>query len=75
MQTSAPHTKSSNPPVLLTTKKEVARVLSVSDRQVGYWQEEGRIPFHKFGKRCVRYNLAEVLKALGVQNDVDGGAQ
>jgi hypothetical protein len=60
--------KRSNP--VLVTANEVAAALSVSTRQVQYWQEAQRIPFHKFGRRCTRYNLAEVFKALGVNEEV-----
>lgn len=55
------------PAPLLVRGEVVADALSVSPRQVAYWQAEGRIPFHKFGRRCVRYNLTDVLKALGVE--------
>lgn len=55
---------------LLVRGGEVARALSVSPRQVEYWRTEGRIPCHKFGKRCVRYNLRDVLRALGVESGV-----
>jgi excisionase family DNA binding protein len=68
MKANPAEVKRSNP--LLVTANEVAAALSVSTRQVQYWQEEQRIPFHKFGRRCTRYNLAEVLKALGVNQEV-----
>jgi hypothetical protein len=51
---------------LLVRGDIIARALSVSPRQVGYWQEQGRIPFHRLGRRCVRYSLPDVLKALGI---------
>jgi hypothetical protein len=56
---------------LLVRGEEVARALSVSPRQLEYWRTEGRIPCHKFGRRCVRYSLPAVLEALGVER---GGA-
>ena len=52
---------------ILVKAREIANALSVSERQVGYWAEDGRIPRHELGKRCVRYSLAEVLSALGVE--------
>jgi predicted DNA-binding transcriptional regulator AlpA len=47
--------------------RDIAKALSVSERQVGYWAEEGRIPRHPLGKKCVRYSLSEVLEALEIQ--------
>jgi hypothetical protein len=58
------------PEPLLVRGETIATALSVSPRQVAYWQEQGRIPFHKLGRRCVRYCLPDVLKALGIE----GGA-
>lgn len=52
---------------LLVRGEVVAKALSVSPRQLEYWRTEGRIPCHKFGKRCVRYSLPDVLRALGVE--------
>lgn len=45
----------------------IAKAVSVSERQVGYWAEQGRIPSYKLGNRCRRYSLPEVLKALGIE--------
>jgi hypothetical protein len=28
--------------------------------------EQGQIPVHRFGKACVRFREAEVLRALGI---------
>ncbi len=52
---------------ILVKAGDVANALSVSMRQVGYWSEEGRIPCHRLGKRCVRYSLPDVLKALEIE--------
>ena len=54
---------------LLVRGETIATALSVSPRQVAYWQEQGRIPFHKLGRRCVRYNLPDVLRALGIEGE------
>ena len=54
-------------PVLVKVEY-IAKALSVSKRQVGYWAEQGRIPFYKLGKRCVRYSLPAVLAALEIKN-------
>ena len=61
------HTKKQEPTPILVKAREVANALSVSERQVGYWAEHGRIPRHELGKRCVRYSLPEVLLALGIK--------
>lgn len=52
---------------LLVRAETVARELQVSLRQVGYWAEQGRIPCHRLGRRCVRYSLPDVLDALGIK--------
>ncbi|MEX1115548.1 MAG: hypothetical protein WEB53_09875 [Akkermansiaceae bacterium] len=61
-----------HPEPLLVRGEVIATALSVSPRQVAYWQEQKRIPFHKLGRRCVRFNLPEVLRALGIEG---GGEQ
>ena len=61
------NTTSASPPVLVTIDV-IAQALSVSPRQVQLWQSQGRIPHHKFGRRCCRYSLTEVLEALGVDS-------
>ena len=53
---------------ILVKARDIAKALSVSERQVGYWAEEGRIPRHPLGKKCVRYSLPDVLEALGIEN-------
>jgi excisionase family DNA binding protein len=59
-----PHVASPEP---LVKKPEVAKALAVTERYVGILTEQGRIPSHKFGSRCIRYRLSEVLKALGAE--------
>ena len=56
-------------PEALVKVDEVARVLNVTTRYVGILTAEGRIPSHKFGRRCIRYRLSDVLKALGVETE------
>ncbi|MDA8976537.1 hypothetical protein N9F73_01035 [bacterium] len=65
LQDKAENKQESSP--ILVKAGDVANALSVSMRQVGYWAEEGRIPSIKLGKRCVRYSLPDVLKALEIQ--------
>jgi hypothetical protein len=55
------------PSPVLVRARDIAEALSVSMRQVGYWAEQGRIPSHKLGKRCVRYSLPAVLAALEIE--------
>jgi excisionase family DNA binding protein len=50
----------------LVKSADVARVLNVTQRYVGILTTENRIPAHKFGRRCIRYRLSDVLSALGV---------
>ena len=44
----------------------IAPHLSVTPRYVHLLAEQGKIPAHRFGRGCVRYNLTEVLTALGI---------
>lgn len=61
----------------VTTKKEpkfikasdIASELSVTSRQVFYWATSGKIPCKRFGKNCVRFNKAEVFRALGIETE------
>jgi hypothetical protein len=49
---------------LLTNKAGLAKALSVSQRTVDYWREQGIIPFLLFGNRFIRFDLAEVRAAV-----------
>jgi excisionase family DNA binding protein len=44
----------------------IARKLSVTSRYVLQLAEQGKIPCVRLGRKCVRFNLAEVSQALGV---------
>ena len=48
----------------LISKKEIAKLLSVSVRTIDNWVREKRIPVHRFSSRCIRLNLPKVLNAL-----------
>ena len=45
-------------------EKEAARHLGVSVRCVQNWRKEGKIPFYRISSRCIRYDLAEIERAL-----------
>jgi excisionase family DNA binding protein len=63
-------TASRNPqPEPLVKTDDVARVLNVTPRYVGILCAEGRIPFHKFGRRCLRFQLSRVLEAMGIEGE------
>lgn len=66
------HTEKKESAPILVKAREIAKALSVSERQVGYWAEDGRIPRHELGKRCMRYSLPEVLLALGIKPKEEG---
>jgi len=51
---------------LLVSAKPIAKALSCSVRYVHLLHEAGEIPGYRFGKACIRYNMAEVLKALKI---------
>lgn len=59
-----PHVTSTEP---LVKKTDIAKALAVTTRYVGILTEQSRIPSYKFGRRCIRYRLSEVLKALGAE--------
>lgn len=46
------------------TTKELCEYLGVTEPTVLRWRNKGKIPFFTIGS-AVRFNLAEVLKALG----------
>jgi excisionase family DNA binding protein len=46
---------------------DIAKALAVTTRYVGILTAEGRIPSYKLGRRCLRFRLSEVLKALGAE--------
>jgi predicted site-specific integrase-resolvase len=48
----------------LVNKKTVARAASVSVRTIDNWIREKRIPFLRISKRCVRFRVRDVLRAL-----------
>lgn len=48
----------------LIKKDELATALSVSPRTVEGWVKAKRVPVYKLGRRCVRFNLTEVITAL-----------
>jgi hypothetical protein len=60
-------TKQQEPAPILVKAGDIAKALSVSVRQVGYWAHKGTIPCHKLGRKCVRFSLPEVLKALEIE--------
>ena len=51
----------------------IARKLSVTSRYVLQLAEQGKIPCVRLGRKCVRFNLAEVSQALGA--NLTGGAE
>ena len=61
-----PKTKQNEAEPLLVKAKTIARELSCTPRYVHMLAESGAIPHHRFGKACIRFNLAAVLAALGV---------
>jgi hypothetical protein len=54
---------------LLVPARTIARSLSVTPRYVHMLHEEGKIPGHRFGKACIRFNQAAVFAALGIQTE------
>jgi excisionase family DNA binding protein len=48
----------------LISKKQIAKLLSVSVRTIDNWVRQKRIPVHRFSSRCIRFNPPKVLSAL-----------
>jgi len=48
----------------LISKREVAKLSSVSVRTIDNWVRQKRIPVHRFSSRCIRFDLPKVLNAL-----------
>jgi hypothetical protein len=53
-----------NAPALLK-RVQLAKAISVSPRTVDNLQREKKLPFLRLSKRCVRFHLPSVLRALG----------
>ena len=48
----------------LSTKREVASLMKVTDRTVDRWMKRKWIPFYKVGSATVRFNIPEVLEHI-----------
>ena len=48
----------------LVPKAVLAERLGVSESCIEKWAGEKRIPYYRFGRRCIRYDVCEVLRAL-----------
>ncbi|MEM6916014.1 MAG: helix-turn-helix domain-containing protein [Verrucomicrobiota bacterium] len=48
----------------LVTGKEVCRILSISPRALHDYRTRRLIPFVRFSKRCIRYDVNAVKKAV-----------
>jgi excisionase family DNA binding protein len=48
----------------LLRKQEIAKQLCVSQRTIGNWTRQKRIPVHRFSSRLIRYDLQKVQRAL-----------
>ncbi|MDF1738666.1 MAG: helix-turn-helix domain-containing protein [Verrucomicrobiales bacterium] len=61
------NTTSSSPITLseqLITGKEVCRILGISPRALHDYRTRRLIPYVKFSKRCIRYDVTAVKKAI-----------
>ena len=57
----------------LLTPKEAAQILKVQTITVKEWGRRGKLPRVKFGTRCIRFKLSDVLglieQGAGANND------
>jgi excisionase family DNA binding protein len=58
---------------LVVKAKEIARDLSCTPRFVHMLAEQGKIPSHRFGKACIRFNRTAVFAALGIRTEAVAG--
>ncbi len=61
-----PNKKQNEVEPLLVPAARIASRISVTPRYVHMLAEQEKIPVHRFGKACVRFNESEVLRALGI---------
>ena len=64
-----PHTEQVEAAPLLVPAKIIARDLSCTPRFVHMLAEQGKIPSHRFGRACIRFNKSAVLAALGIPTE------
>jgi hypothetical protein len=50
--------------ISLVTERELSKELSFGEYGIRQLRKEGKIPFVRLGHRSIRYNLAEVARAL-----------
>jgi excisionase family DNA binding protein len=48
----------------LVDTKTLARILDLNPRTIEGWIRKRKLPFIRVGKRCVRFRLRDVFKAL-----------
>jgi hypothetical protein len=48
----------------LLNRPELAKELGFSVRYIQMLEKRHLVPFYRFGHRCIRYNLTEVMAAL-----------
>lgn len=58
---------------VLVPAKTIARSISVTPRYVHMLAEQGKIPHHRFGRACVRFDQAAVFAALGIKPEAVAG--
>ena len=51
---------SDRPDSFLIKRADAAKLLSVSVRQIEILKKQGRLPYVKFGYKCVRYRLSDI---------------
>lgn len=56
-------------------KSQIASYCNVSPRQIEKWMRERKIPYRKLGRRCVRFDLDAVDRALSRYDVNEIGAE
>jgi hypothetical protein len=60
--------------VELQKADRIAQAINVRPATVLMWARQGRIPRVRVSPRCIRFSLADVLRALGRDGDDDSSA-
>ena len=57
-------TAAGEPAPQFLTSREVSGMLRVCTRQIGRWGNEGKLHPRRLGRRCVRYDAAEIRRLM-----------
>lgn len=65
------NSKADTRPLRLVKKAELAKCLSVCEREIDDWRQKKLIPFIQISQRCIRYDVADVIDDLKKQFQIN----